>query len=329
MWLSQIELDRKAVLDGVAHTKDVPDACSKLIRTSATDLARLMTKPSTREAIYKETLALCKEIKQLIKENADILTIAEKFIELWNVRVPFAQYHKHAFPVISLREFREMSWPDQQVVIQKQKQTRWEYDVLFRASWLPDLDWSLGATITEVNWHVLRIAYDHKDREDGSRKVEILLVYITRVIDLISSVMDGSQANQLIDQAYLNWFSKGMNQLFDYHSRSYSYTPPESMIQVPKEIIDITLMLMPLHMKWPNVQIQIQESDGYIVISAPIQVKTNIQQPRDLKNHSYVWQLDWSYFLQWMTDTFPELIQFSSDDTSFSFRIKTIKNPLS
>ena len=41
-----------------------------------------MTKPSTREAIYKETLALCKEIKQLIKENADILTIAEKFIEL-------------------------------------------------------------------------------------------------------------------------------------------------------------------------------------------------------------------------------------------------------
>lgn len=111
--MSTHAIDQQAVLSGVAHSVNTPSGCSRLIQTSIEELALLMRKPATRNAVFRETHKLCKEIRQLIQTNGDIETIVEKFRKLSRVKHPFSIYKEVVLPQPSFKEIIEMIQDEQ------------------------------------------------------------------------------------------------------------------------------------------------------------------------------------------------------------------------
>lgn len=83
--------DWGAIRNGTAHTPEAPKGCSPFIQMTKDQLATHLQKPRTREAIYQETLNICRMVAQLIEGDASIDEIYQVFYKLVTTKEAFTR----------------------------------------------------------------------------------------------------------------------------------------------------------------------------------------------------------------------------------------------
>ena len=314
--------DLEILLDQQSHTANT-DGCSRLIQTSVEVLQRLLAKPSTRVVIFRETLELCQRIQNMLQEKTPVSDVYQEFLKLSKVWLPF-QRILWSLPKVTMRDIMQAPEAERQALLKKQDACDREYSLLHRASGLPNYYGSGWADVLTLNAIMAQVM--SSSLPDQAR-IENIRHYIKKIVDIISKSLNKEFTEIDCSDKYLRECSNYLSQFFDYQKRRYVISKDfANTIRTPKELMDILLMMIPLHMKADshqlvNVVLNLT-SDWYIEIPIPITTDFPITYPKDLTNHSYTWRLDASYFLQWIVDIFGESVRFRVENWAFVFWIR-------
>ena len=317
--MSFSNLDFDLIFTGQSHTSETPSTAHKLLRMTPEEITRVMSKPSIQEAYKRRLLRQCHQIKDLIKEWRSLEEIRKAFLDIQNiVSWPFAKLTWRLFGQ-AIRKSRSLPKDcDENEFNKLIKLYERERLILQIPLELPNFHGEWGADIISMN---ATLCF----RENND-----VLDYIDTIIDMVIAWWDGTMTYAPITPENLESKTSFMNTLFEYHGRNYVFTYDHfDWWAVPKEIFNAIITLLPLHTRKDSkgdVLVHIsKESDG-LRVSVPLSSGTKhpIKKPGDLTFHSCVGSVDGSFFLDWMTKSFPEHLSFEVSDTMICFYIKTL-----
>lgn len=322
------ESDFKEIFEWRAHTVSISQKAHPLLRLTPDRIGELIAKPRIQHAYSEKLISKLELIVAMIEAWESPEKIIRAFLDIRSsAHLPFSRIidslRSKMYRILSRRENSSF---DLDLLVK-----RGDHEVKMLRSidvWYWRFNWSGWADIIGMNGNLGRtLSWEpEQSMDDFVRYIEV----ISRCA--LSEYMKNPQPST-IDWRYIQNHGKFMDSIFNYQWRVYRFKLIEEPLdRVPKEIFDAVMTLFPLHTfgttQWKDilVDIEIWKSNDWIEVRWRLcsEIERKIEKPKDLKDHSFVWSVDGSFFLQSIVDTFPEIVQFERRREKIVFRIKMV-----
>ena len=322
--MSLQEIDFDAIERWVSHTSKADPKCHPLIKMTPERIRQIMSKPAIYQSYRRRIWEKMNRVRNMIEWNNSIRDIHMEFSsEVNRVDPPFRKVNSLIFnrSVKSL-DFRRNPSPTLLANFQRE-------DSILRLKEYNQFCWSWAARICTMNGLGSGII-----EENNPKKIAAYIRYMQVISNMVCREWGNPITFCHITFEFLETHAAAMRELFPNDQLLWDFSPPEwsdlwQNCRIEKEIFETIITLFPCNIPSQGnfKKIYLKASDNFIEITGEIpasQMKAEywIIKPGDLCEYPFSHSVEWSFFLQWLVDTFPQEVKFEVQWTMMVFSIK-------